>query len=324
MHSIVNRFLGFLKRHTVILRLAMVVVLFTIILRNVHPLSIVAAFRQADPTFLIYALIFMIPNMLIQIFKWKYILRNLTPHLSFKSIVLSVFGGFFLGAASPARTGELARGLFIPGHSRIKIASLTIVDKGFNQIVIIIFGLFSLGFLLPWPLSLIPFISEIFFMYIILNLHRLKPGLERFLNKFTHSERVNNALAAFDALSTKSVLVMFGFSLTFYIIFISQFYILVLCFTPLPIYIAFKTLPVVYLVQLLLPISLGDFGVKEFTTVKLLSLFGISGEFAFSAMFTNNILTFLLPSILGGLMVALYQPLRSIEDLSSNDRTDSR
>ena len=286
-----------IKRHTVIIRLVIVIVLFTVLFYNIHPRKVVAAFGQAKPIFLLFASSLLIPNILLQIFKWNYIVRTHSPKPNFKTVAVSVLGGFFLGASSPGRTGELARGVLMPGHSLIKIASLTIVDKGFNQVIVVIVGLFSLMLLLPWPMSLLLLAGDLILLIILFNIHRLKPGLERFLNKFTHSERVDNALAAFDALSLKKVLGMLAFSIAFYLVYVTQFYLMILSFVHVPLIIALKTLPIVYLIQLTLPVSFGDFGIKEMATVKLLVPFGIAGEFLFSATLTNNVITFFFPAI---------------------------
>ena len=307
MREILTWLFGFIKRHSVLVRLAVVLVLFALLLHNIQPVKIITAFGQAKSSYLIYGLVLMIPNFLLQIFKWDYILRTLSPRPSFRSAAVSVLGGFFLGAVSPARTGEFARGIFMPGQSLVRIASLTVVDKGFNQATVVILGLFSLGLLLPWPLSITPFLVGVFVIGVLYNLYRLKPGLESFLHRFTHSERVDNALAAFDALSPNTVAGMICFSIVFYLIYAAQFYLMLLAFVHVPLITALKTLPVVYLINLILPVSFGHFGVKEIATVKLLTPFGISGVFVFSATLTNNVITFLLPGIVTGIMVAFYR-----------------
>ena len=321
MFNIFKGIFGFIKRHAVAVRLTVVVVLFAILLYNIRPRQIVAAFGQASPLYLLFVIVLMIPNVLLQILKWQYIMSKLSPKPSFKSVTFSVLGGFFLGAASPGRSGELARGFLMPGYSVIKIASLTVVDKGFNQVIVVITGLFSLMLLLPWPLSLIPFAGEVFVISVIFNLHRLEPKLERFFHKFTDSERVDSALAAFDALSIKTVSGMIVFSLIFYCIYFIQFYLMILCFVDLPLMTALKTLPVVYLFQLLMPVSFGDFGIKEMVTVKLLAPFGIGGAFAFSATLINNVITFLLPAMVGGIMLGFHRPQPDLVAHSSTGHT---
>ena len=259
----VKDIITFIRRHPVKVRIVMVCILFTILIYNVRPGEILAAFRQARPLYLMYALILLIPNLMLQFLKWHYLLKDFNPRPPFTTTVKSVLGGFFLGASTPGRTGELARGLLIPGHSKIKVASLTIVDKGFNQIITYSFGLLSLGYVLPWPFLLVPIIVGVFFIAILINIHRTRSPLERFFHRFTKSERVDNILAAFDALSVKKVMGMLAYSIPFYGVYTFQYCCLIRCFTDISIIFAMKTIPLIFMINTMFPIAIGDFGVKE-------------------------------------------------------------
>ena len=117
-------------------RITFALLLFSVLIYSIRPEEIVLAFKQARPLYLLYAIILMIPNLLLQLLKWRFVMRNLKPRPSIKSSAVSLFGGFFLGATTPGRTGEMARGLLMREYSLIKIASLTIVDKGFSQMMV--------------------------------------------------------------------------------------------------------------------------------------------------------------------------------------------
>jgi len=293
-----------------------VLVLFVLLFRMVRPGDILAAFHEADPFLLTLAAALMIPNLALQVLKWHFILRVVEPRPPLSATLESVFGGFFLGAASPGRTGEIARGVFFPGHSMLRIASLTLVDKGFNQLTVIVLGLFSLAFLLPWPFSLIPVAADVLIIAAVLGIHRLRPFLEKLLHRFVHSETIDNALAAFDALSPGTVVGMLCYSVAFYSVYVLQFYVMTVAFTDLTVIVAVKTLPVMYLINLVLPVSFGGFGVKETAAVYLLGPFGMSGGAVFGAALLNNVLTFLLPSLAGGVVTALFSPERRSKDHS--------
>ncbi len=316
--NILKSLFAIIKRHPWKARLSVVIILFSIIIYSIHPAEIMAAFKHARPRYLLYAAVLMIPNLLIQLFKWKFLLKNLNPKPSLKTTAISLFGGFFLGASTPGRTGELARGFLIPGHSKIKIASLTFVDKGFNQLMILIFGLCALGIVIPWPFSIIPFVIEILIIGIMLNIHRSKPYLEKFFHRFTESERVDNALAAFDALSGRVALVMLMYSIVFYATFTLQFYCMIRCFSDFSLVNAMRTIPIIYVLNTMFPVGIGDFGVKEMAAVHVLGPFGIAGGPAFSATLTQNVLTFLVPSFVGGIVFIFSHPLKNQEAPASD------
>ncbi len=297
-----------MKRHSGITRIAVTVILFTILFRSIDFLQVVESFRNARPVFFFASLAFVVPNLILQILKWRYILHSVDVRPGWTQIIHSVFGGFFIGAASPGRTGELARGLYIKNESVIKIGSLTIVDKGFNQSITVIVGLISLSLLIPFPWKLAPIFADCLVLMFLFRLHQLEPAIKSFLHKFTESAHVDNSLAAFDALKRGTVLGMLLYSVVFYSVYVLQYYLMILAFVPVPPEIMVRTLPVVYLINLTLPLSFGDFGVKETAAVNLLVPFGITGEAVFGATVLNGVITFLVPSLVGGIMTAFRRP----------------
>jgi uncharacterized membrane protein YbhN (UPF0104 family) len=305
MPEMTARLLGFLRKHPLVWRLGMVVVLFTILLSNIHPHDILTALRNARPLYLGIAIAMMVPSLVLQTAKWNFLLGTISPRPHLKYAVVSLIGGFFLGAVSPARTGELGRGFFIPGHSKVRIASLTVLDKGFNHVTTYTASFIALFLALPWPLNLIPVAAEAVLVTILVNLHRLRPSIERLLRRFSRQQTTENALALFDALSWRYVGGMILFSIAFFLTYTTQFYFIFLCFTDLNWFVAVKTIPLIYAINLIAPVTIGDLGVKEMASVKLLGPFGIAGGAAFSASLTQNIVTFIIPSIVGGFILAL-------------------
>jgi len=313
-----QRISSFVSRHGNIFRIVVTVVLFTVLFRTIDFADVVNATSNSRPVFLAASLSLMVPNLLLQVLKWRYILHAAGVRPSWFQICKSVFGGFFIGAVSPGRTGEIARGVYLRGESVVKMASLTIVDKGFNQATTVIVGLLSLSLLVPWPWSVLPIAVDIAFIASLFNLHRLEPLIKALLNKITTSAHVDNALAAFDTLNSATVRDMILYSIAFYMVYVLQFYLMILAFVDVPPTVMIRTLPVVYLINLAFPVSFGDFGVKETAAVNLLIPFGITGEAVFGAAVINNVVTFLIPSTIGGLMTAFHRSAPAEEDHPSS------
>ena len=116
----------------------------------------------------IIAISLIVPNLLLQLLKWNFLLNHLNPRPSIKTAAYSLFGGFFFGASSPGRMGELARGFMIPEHSNLKIASLTILDKGFNQCMVFFVAFTVLAFTLPFPFLLLPLSILVLLVFFII------------------------------------------------------------------------------------------------------------------------------------------------------------
>ncbi|MBN1294666.1 MAG: flippase-like domain-containing protein [Candidatus Latescibacteria bacterium] len=308
----------FFKHHLTVFRLLIVFVLFVILLHKIRPGEIYKALMQSKPHYLIIALVLLIPKLALQIIRWKYLLSNLNPRPSLKDEIMSLFGGFFLAAVSPACTGELARGLWIKGHSKLKIASLTLVDKGFNQFIILLGGIFAL-FLLKQGLFRVLVIGVgIALSFFVYTLCRAQQFWKKILERFFNKETVENALAAYSALSTGKFWVMFTYTVFLYSVYVSQFYIIFLAFADVSVLTAVQTLPLVFFIDLVLPLSFGGFGIKEMASVTILGAKGFDSGSAFSAAFIQNFLTYLLPGLIGGIIISIMRFLPGRRVLSSS------
>ena len=185
--------------------------------------------------------------------------------------------------------------------------------------MVYLFGLTALSFILPWPLLLVPLCFQVIIITIVFNIQHLKPTLEKLFHRFTHSERVNHALAAFDALSIRTVLGLFAFTIPFYLTFTFQYFLLVRCFIDISFADGLKSIPLIFFFNTMLPIAIGDFGVKEFFAVHILNYFSIGGGPAFSATITHNVLTFLVPGFIGGIVFTFAHPRKKQAVHESDD-----
>ncbi len=197
------------------------------------------------------------------------------------------------------------------------MASLTALDKGFNHITTYTASFVALFIALPWPLNIFPLSAEAALVIILCRFHRFRPFLERIGSRFSEKTIVDNLLAAFDALSFRRVVIMLTMSVLFFLVYTTQYYFIILCFTDLSWMVAVKTIPLIYAINLVMPFTIGDLGIKEMASVKLLGPFGIPGGAAFSASLTQNVLTFIIPSLVGGLVLMLNRPRSVPEAISS-------
>ena len=291
----------------------MLVVLFSVLLYAVRPSEIIAACSRVRFRYLLFTILLVMVKTVIQILRWDYLLGVLSPRPTLKVVVVSMFGGFFLGAMSPSRTGELARGMWIPGHPFLKTLSLTFIEKGLNQFVVLFFGFVTLTVILPWHLKLFSFAGVIVLVAGLILIHRLNHVWKRILSRFFSVATVDNILTALIALSPERIVTALILSVAIYIGYSAHFYCLLLGFSHIPLTIALKTLPLIYLVDQLLPLSYGDFGVKELASVSVLGYYGINGGTALSASFTQNVLSSLLPALIGGIIIMVARFRRGPE-----------
>ena len=261
--GIAKGILTVLRRYSTVLRLIIFVALFSLLVYKVRPSEIFAAIKSARPQFLAFALGISVIKVSIQVLRWYYLLGTLDPRPSLKDTVTSLFGGFFLGAVTPSRTGELARGMWMTGYSQIRLFSLTVVEKAGNQAVVLFAGLVTLSYILPWPYRLLPVAGALLLVAVILSVFRWEPFWERQLSRVFSPKTVEQTLTAFIALSPERLLAVLSFSLIVYLCYSLQFYFVLKSVADITIPLALKTIPIIYSADILLPVSFGDFGVKE-------------------------------------------------------------
>ncbi len=263
--------------------------------------------------YLLFAILLVMIKNVIQILRWDYLLGVLDPKPPLKDVITSLVGGLFLGSVSPSRTGELARGMWIPGHPLLRTASLTFIEKGLNQFVVLLFGFFTLTIILPWHLKLFPLAGDIALVTGLLLIHRLNHVWKRILSRFFSDKTVEHVLTALTNLSPERIVSAFILSVGVYLAYSAHFYCLLLGFTHIPLTTALKTIPIIYFSDQILPFSYGDFGVKEMVSVSLLGYYGISGASALSAAFMQNVLSLLVPALIGGIIVLVLRFRRGTE-----------
>lgn len=299
----IKRITGFIKRFSLSIRVFLVLSLLTFLIVRIKPNEILNAFKSIEPVYLLFAIILIVPNLSLQFLKWSTILRELNPKPSSITVLKSLLGGFFLGALSPGRVGEIARGIFIPGHSSLKIASLTALDKGLNQITVLFAGLIALTVHLHGFWRILPIIIFSAALFCLFNIKLLGPILKIILNKFLSSDKTENLLTIFTLFDKNRITTLALISLFFYLTYMIQYYFLIKSFTQISAVQALENLPLIYLINLLLPVGIGDFGVKETAAVFLLGAEGIAGGSAFSATVVNNFMSFVIPSLTGGVLI---------------------
>ena len=303
-----------LVRNAVVLRLAVAAGLFTLLFRRIEGTHIIRAFADAETGALALACMLMAPNLALQVLKWRYLLRAAGIPATMASSTVTVLGGMFLGAATPARTGELGRGIFMSGGPVLSIAALTAVDKGYNQVVVLCTGLIGCAAWLGPPWSVMLAVAAVVPAAALLAVHRLEPLIRRLVHRFTRADAPDRVLAVVDTLSQRTIAGMFLYALAFYAVYAVQFFLFLRAFTGLDAATAVRTIPVVYLVDLLLPVSVGAFGVKETAAVELLGSAGVAAAPVFAATLLQNTITFLVPAVAGGVIAMLARPRSPRQD----------
>ena len=275
-----------------------------ILVYQVQPTRIVDAWRGMDPGSFVWASLLLIPNLGIQLLKWGYLVRRTRPGTSVRDIAISLFVGFSFGMVSPARMGEVARGLGIPGESRTKMAGLTLVDRGFSFAMTVIAATVGLMILRP-RIACVPGIVAICtIVWVCLRAGRLGGAFHRLTNRLPFRDRTSSLIGSLDVLDTRVSLYLLLLCAAFNLIFLLQFHLLLAAFAEVSWLRTAPLIPMVFVIKALLPITFIDLGVREWASIALFSRVGMEQADALNA----SLLLFLIDVVVPGLVGLVFLP----------------
>ena len=271
--------------------------------------EIIDAFSSINILFVAFAIILMIVNIYIQYKKWLYILHLYYPDVSKKQALGSILVGFTLGLMTPGRLGELGRGLFLQNLNKLHVTGLTFIDKMFNNLAIFFAGCLAFYYMLKYPYNLsiyvlVPYSVIVFVVWVLL--FQLLTHPEKiylfFKTRFEKSSRLSKVKDFFESLEKlhkKQVGIIFSYSVLFYFVIFLQLLLLVEAFTDYSILPTFAAIVAAMFSKTLLPISIGDLGIREGAAIYFLNQVGVLKLHAFNGALLLFSINILLPSILG-------------------------
>lgn len=288
-----RRVSGFIDKSTAIFLAKVVVagVILFVLVKSLQPRTLLAVFKTADRTYLAAAMLLLTSNLLIQTVKWRCLLKLVDPNTSFLMAVQSLLGGYPLGFITPARLGEMGRTLFVKNTNRLKVVKLFVLDKATNLAVTILMGCLGLMFLSCHFLEIsnaVRLMGGVVIVGCILFLF-LAPVISKLIARLVK-------LPEFD---WSTNLVVFVFSLGFYLIFLIQFIVLVFAFQKTDPLSASQAAASVFLAKSLLPFSFNDLGIREGAAVFFFKQIGVNSAAAFNAAFALFLINIGVPTLLG-------------------------
>ncbi len=268
-------------------------------------------FSGADLAFLSAALILMPLNILFQFQKWKQFARGCLGENNPKIIFYSLISGLASGAVTPGRIGELSgRYLVMSDKNVLDVTAATLIDKMISFFVIIVVGFYSMLFFLG-NVYMIPsfllaalavlFFSVNFFLFLMLFSDIFwKEWIRTFLKSNRITSPVYDRLQTVRLLNKKILLKNLFYSVLTYIVFTSQFALLVSAFSQQVNFLSYWFAgTLMFFTKSLIPsISPGELGIREATSIYYLSYFSVGNAAAFNASLALYLINILLPSLL--------------------------
>lgn len=269
----------------------------------IEPRTILQTFLSADLRFLLVALMLLPLNIGLQVIKWKVLLNSFDKNIAFTETTRSIMHGLVLGSITPAHIGEFAgRLIVLKKIPRSVIVGLTLLDKLQIMAVFAFFGIMSSMYFLgarSWQVQVVTVVIAFPFLVVAAKPDILAKILNRF--RFLGKERpwYDEFLGSLTILKGKLFVVTFVFTFLFYGVLYLQFYFLLNAFFQTFLWQVFLGFSAMMFYKSLVPISIGDIGVREATSIFFLSLVGVPQEAAFSASLLLAIINVFLPAIIG-------------------------
>ena len=289
-------------------------VVLAVVVRTLQGTALTSVVRRADYGLFIVAACLLIPNIVIQFLRWRLLVRVLDEHASHADVAASLFSGFAWGLITPARIGELSgRASPLRGIPPAAVVLFSSLEKLGTLGVTVAAGSVS-AFLFRDTLArsfvqggVPPGIVIVIAMVIVLAAScalLLRRGhLRRLLDRIPG--RITEVLSTgLRSLTCRKTLVVLLFSSGFYIVFVSQFVILLIAFgSENSVSLLGGAMAVMFFKSLVPPVSVGELGVREGVSLAVLTAFGCSPAATVGASLTLFAINVLLPAVAGGVVL---------------------
>ncbi len=288
------------------------VLVLAVLVRKISFQELSNAIMAADKSLIVVAATLLGLNVSLQAQKWRQLLRLEKPDVGYGEVLSSLLAGLTLGFITPGRLGELGRGFFIKNVSWQNVLGLTVIDKVVSLIVIYLAGLIGLSYFLHtslhffvWlPAVLTGIVLILTILFFLLRPDMLRALLLRFEVVWSLRSRTREFVASLNRLTPAITVKVLCWGILQYLTFALQFYLLIAAFASLSLWQGFVAISAIMLVKTVLPIAIGDLGIRESAAIFFCGIFAVPQSAALDASLLLFIINILLPS-LAGLVVIL-------------------
>ncbi len=265
--------------------------------------NVIIAYKSADSRFIIIAAMLLFVNIGIRTFKWQTMLHSVKANPTFTEAFGSVMLGISLGSFTPGEIGEFAgRVLHITDAKRSHLVGLALLDKAQIFIVTCCAGAVSLTCLAFNNLLVISIAAIVILFLSGFFIVRLKiiVSLGHYLNtSFFKKYWLTKVLDGFSLLNPRQLAYTIICTSVFHIVLILQMFFLITGFSKISFAHAFIGTSAMMFVKSLLPISIGDLGIREAGSIYFFAAYGISQAAALNASLLLFLINIFIPSLIG-------------------------
>jgi uncharacterized membrane protein YbhN (UPF0104 family) len=289
--------------------------------------NVLIAYNASNGRFILIGGILLFFNIGIRTYKWHVMLNSVKNMPTYSEAFGSLMLGISLGSFTPAEIGEYAgRALHIANAKRSHLVGLALLDKAQIFIITCVFGLTSLLFLTLHSYFLSVSISICVLLpllYLFFNM-RLIASVGHFLNTSLFKRSlIAKILDGFTLLTRKQVFASFWLTILFHCVVVLQMFFLINAFNGITLYHAFIGTSIMMFVKSFFPISFGDLGVREASSIFIFSIYGIPDAASLNASLLLFVINILIPSLIGVYFLKHHKLSTSLIKKLLNKKIDS-
>lgn len=241
--------------------------------------------------------------------KWRIMVRNFYPKLSFEQSFGAILAGMTTGIFTPNRIGEYGGRVFmLPPGKRLEAVIITFIDRVCQMMVTVWMGSLALIGFIYYILDISPWLKFTFiFSLLIINgmlvlLAFSRSSVIRILAKFRHYKYLRIAQVTLERLSPGIFGKVLSLAIIRYLVFTFQFVLLLYAFGyDKGVFLAVWMILLIYLLKSFAPsIALSELGVRETIAVYVMEQFHVADPtISFNSTFLLYLFNIALPSVFG-------------------------
>lgn len=297
-----------------LLKIIVAILVLSVLIRKLSVERLIDTLVTAENSYIIAAFLLLFLNMYLQFCKWRLVVYRENPGVKRRHILFSLLVGMALGLITPGRIGDFGRTFFVKNVDWAKLMGLLMIDKLITLAVLYFFGIIGLSHFISmrmhpfvWlPIFLMTLGLILLFLLFLLRPELLRTLVYRFHKKLSRHTAMEKFLIGIEMATPGFTMRLLILTTAQTITYFSQFVLLIFAFFKMPIISAYLSICAVMFTKSLLPISLGDLGIRESASVYFFGQFGAPDVAAFNASFLLFLINVLLPS-LAGLAVLLLK-----------------
>jgi uncharacterized protein (TIRG00374 family) len=302
------------KRLFRVLKLLFTAAVLAVVIRQVNLREIGLALQNPRrPAYIFLAGAMLIPNLYLQWLRWHLLLRLDHPSSSASESAVSLFGGMVAAFVTPGRIGEVGRTLFLRQADRFQAIGLVVIDKlyaffpvlvaGVWGIVLMLSYIFGYATFLFWPLAVSAFLISLATILIALHPVWIRTVLYNLSVMMPARDKIQRLIHCMDRFEGGQARRQLLLSCLLYCVYIVQFCLLAFAFQPIPWTTALTATTSTIFVKTILPISIGDLGIREGASVYFFMKFNVEKTTAFNSSLLLFGINVLVPTLIGLLFI---------------------